>query len=90
MLHRDIKPENILLKKGYAKVADFGLAKRHLGAIATGSFAGTPAFMAPEIWGGKVGKASDQYSLAFAYAELRLGRRRQPRSRTVRTSSRPR
>src|SRR5262245_24875333 len=75
VIHRDIKPENILLKKGYAKVADFGLAKAHLGTLATGSFAGTPAFMAPEIWGGKVSKASDQYSLAFTYAELRLGRR---------------
>jgi hypothetical protein len=39
------------------------------------SFAGTPAFMAPEIYAGKGGKRSDQYSLAFTYAELRLGRR---------------
>lgn len=75
VLHRDIKPENILLKKGYARVADFGLARAQKGALMSVSFAGTPAFMAPEVWGGKACEQSDQYSLAFAYAELRLGRR---------------
>jgi len=76
VLHRDIKPENILLKQGYAKVADFGLAREHImGALASVSFAGTPAFMAPEMWAGKAANNSDQYSLAFTYAELRLGRR---------------
>ena len=36
--------------KGYAKVADFGLAKRHLERCDRASPA-PPAFMAPEIWG---------------------------------------
>ena len=46
-----------------------------MGALASVSFAGTPAFMAPEMWAGKAANNSDQYSLAFTYAELRLGRR---------------
>jgi serine/threonine protein kinase len=77
VLHRDIKPENILLMTGHAKLGDFGLARSGPGAAAliSVSFAGTPAFMAPEVWRGKAGKHSDQYGLAFTYAELRMGRR---------------
>src|SRR5262249_32743231 len=58
VLHRDIKSDNILLKKGYAKVADFGLARAQSKSLVmmSVSFAGTPAFMAPEIYLGKGGK----------------------------------
>ncbi len=76
VLHRDIKPENILLLQHHAKLADFGLARvqgSQRMVSATGS--GTPLYMAPEIWNGKVSVQSDQYSLALTYAELRLDRR---------------
>ncbi|MCE9530429.1 MAG: protein kinase [Planctomycetes bacterium] len=75
VFHRDIKPDNILLLHGHAKIADFGLARLQERQMMSVSFAGTPVYMAPESWGGKGGPRSDQYSLAFAYAELRQGRR---------------
>ena len=75
VFHRDIKPDNIMLLHGHAKVADFGLARLQERQMMTVSFAGTPVYMAPEAWGGRGGPNSDQYSLAFAYAELRQGRR---------------
>ncbi|MFY7954057.1 MAG: protein kinase domain-containing protein [Armatimonadaceae bacterium] len=75
VMHRDIKPDNILLLNRHAKVADFGLARNQDAAIATQSvMAGSPAYMAPEVWAGRYGGASDLYSLAVTYAELRQGK----------------
>jgi len=60
IVHRDIKPENVLLSRGYALVADFGIAKAVEGArtladatpgatiTQLGTAIGTPAYMAPE------------------------------------------
>lgn len=72
VMHRDIKPDNILLLNRHAKVADFGLARHQDAGVATQSvMAGSPAYMAPETWAGRAGAASDLYSLAITYAELR-------------------
>ena len=49
-VHRDIKPGNILIHKGTARVADFGMSKNFQmaglsGMSMTGKTAGTPVFM---------------------------------------------
>lgn len=73
--HRDVKPENLLLLKGYAKVADFGLARGHRhDETAVVAEVGTPLYMAPEVWRRNVNLHSDQYSLAATYVTARLGR----------------
>ncbi|MEM7012267.1 MAG: serine/threonine-protein kinase [Verrucomicrobiota bacterium] len=50
VIHRDIKPNNILItQEGKVKLVDFGLA--HVGeAVSPGSMAGTPRYMAPELF----------------------------------------
>jgi serine/threonine protein kinase len=75
VLHRNVSPDNILLVAGNAKLADFGLArlKERDQSFATTS-TGTPAYMAPEVWRGRFGPHSDQYSLAAAFVALCLDR----------------
>lgn len=80
VLHRDVKPGNLLRLQGHAKVADFGLARLQESQVMTVTFCGTPLYMAPEVWRGKISVHSDQYSLAVTYCEMRLGRRPFPSS----------
>ncbi|MCH9035578.1 MAG: serine/threonine protein kinase, partial [Planctomycetes bacterium] len=77
IIHRDIKPSNVLLSHdGRVVVTDFGLAvARPMGQRGPSSagLAGTPAYMAPEMFTGEVSLRSDVYALGIMTFELLTG-----------------
>ncbi|MDZ4767249.1 MAG: protein kinase [Chloroflexota bacterium] len=73
ILHRDLKPANVLVIDGQVKVLDFGLSITNEQASRE-ELAGTPGYMAPELWiGNPASKRSDLYALGVIAYRLFAG-----------------
>lgn len=84
VIHRDIKPQNLFLSRvpgepDLIKLLDFGIVRlreaRGHTLTWTGMLVGTPAYLAPEVWGGApADERSDLYALAVTLYFLLSGR----------------
>ncbi|GER92094.1 hypothetical protein KDW_62560 [Dictyobacter vulcani] len=77
IVHCDLKPENILFNaENQALISDFDIARVLKATNVQGrNIGGTPSYMAPEQFHGKVRRESDQYALACMAYEMLTGRR---------------
>lgn len=78
LVHRDLKPSNIMLTSdGQVVVTDFGLARATAAAALRaniGGVAGTPTYMAPEMFDGVVSARTDVYAIGMTAYQLLSGR----------------
>jgi serine/threonine-protein kinase len=80
VVHRGVKPGNIMIttnsmtKETTARLTDFGIGRMEDRAItAVGSGHGTPAYMAPEQFGGPVDHRADLWAAGAVFYELLTG-----------------
>jgi tRNA A-37 threonylcarbamoyl transferase component Bud32/predicted hydrocarbon binding protein len=93
MIHRDLKPENLWIESPSlsVKIIDFGLAhlaQEEIRLTRTGTFIGTPSFMAPEQASGlKADFRTDFFSLGCILYDLITGKRPFDRKSIISTFS---
>ena len=84
VIHRDLKPNNVFLTPLGVKLLDFGLARPmalsdardDLSITQAGTLAGTPYYMAPELWRGEeAGPAADVFAVGALLYEMITGQR---------------
>ena len=77
VLHRDLKPTNVMIDgKGRARITDFGLAIATSEADRQTGPAGTPGYLAPELFDGAAPSIqSDLYTLGLVLYELFTGKK---------------
>ena len=89
VLHRDLKPANIMIdENGQVRITDFGIASLAADGEQATPLAGTPAFMAPELFEGKQPSVHAAISTRWGPCSTRWSPARSrstPRRRTART-----
>lgn len=83
IIHRDIKPANILLQGNTPRVSDFGVSRLVHTSALTSTVAGTPKYMAPEVFDGRRNVQTDIWAVGVMFYQMLTGRFPYPQEDTT-------